>query len=69
MAALADVFATESTSGRSNAPWYQPFQVKVGDRIHAMLLGQASPADTVKGLADDAKPSRRHLARRSTGRS
>jgi multiple sugar transport system substrate-binding protein len=36
-------------------PWYQPFQVKVGERIHAMLLGQASPADTAKGLADDAK--------------
>ncbi len=56
MPKLTDVFATGSdVQGGRNAPWYQTFQVKVGDRIHAMLLGQASPADTVKGLADDAK--------------
>ena len=56
MPKLTDVFATGSdVQGGRNAPWYQTFQAKVGDRIHAMLLGQASPADTVKGLADDAK--------------
>lgn len=56
MAALSDVFASKSAVvGSRSMPWYQPFQVKVGERIHAMLLGQASPADTVKGLADDAK--------------
>ncbi|MFN8623122.1 MAG: ABC transporter substrate-binding protein [Chloroflexota bacterium] len=56
MAALSDVFANKSeVVGARALPWYQPFQVKVGERIHAMLLGQASPADTVKGLADDAK--------------
>lgn len=56
MAELADVFGTKSAVvGARAMPWYQPFQVKVGERIHAMLLGQASPADTVKGLADDAK--------------
>jgi multiple sugar transport system substrate-binding protein len=36
-------------------PWYAAFQVNVGDRIHAMLLGQASPAATIQGLASDAK--------------
>ena len=53
---LTDMFANGSDvqTGR-NAPWYQTFQAKVGDRMQAMLLGQASPADTVKGLAADAK--------------
>jgi multiple sugar transport system substrate-binding protein len=56
MAALADVFATKSSVVSVRAmPWYQPFQVKVGERIHALLLGQASAADTVTGLADDAR--------------
>lgn len=56
MAALSDVFATKSSVvGARALPWYQPFQVKVGERIHALLLGQASPADTVKGLADDVR--------------
>lgn len=58
MAALADVFGTKSAVvGARSLPWYQPFQVKVGERIHALLLGQASPADTVKGLADDVRSS------------
>ena len=56
MAALSDVFATKSSVvGARALPWYQPFQVKVGERIHALLLGQASSADTVKGLADDVR--------------
>jgi multiple sugar transport system substrate-binding protein len=57
--ALADVFANRSdTVGIRSEGWYQPFQVQVGDRIHALLLGQATPADTVKGLADDAIAAR-----------
>lgn len=36
-------------------PWYASFQTKVGDRIQAMLLGQASVKDTISSLADDAK--------------
>ncbi len=36
-------------------PWYSSFQTKVGDRIQAMLLGQASVQDTISSLADDAK--------------
>ena len=56
MAALSKVFDSESdVQGGRNAAWYQTFQAKVGDRIHALLLGQANPADTVKGLADDAR--------------
>jgi multiple sugar transport system substrate-binding protein len=55
MPKLSDVFANGSdVQGGRNAAWYQTFQAKVGDRIHALLLGQANPADTVKGLADDA---------------
>lgn len=53
--ALSDVFENRSqVVGTRSQGWYQPFQVQVGDRIHAMLLGQATPAETVKGLADDA---------------
>lgn len=58
MAALAEVFASKSAVvGARSLPWYQPFQVRVGERIHALLLGQASPADTVAGLADDVRSS------------
>lgn len=35
-------------------PWYSSFQTKLGDRIHAMLLGQASAQDTIDTLVDDA---------------
>jgi len=56
MPKLTDVFANGSdVQGGRNAVWYQTFQAKVGDRIHALLLGQATPADTVTGLAADAK--------------
>lgn len=59
MDALSSVFETGSqVVGTRTQGWYQPFQVMVGDRIHAMLLGQASPADTVTGLADDARGAR-----------
>jgi multiple sugar transport system substrate-binding protein len=58
MPALADVFESRSSVVSARAlPWYQPFQVKVGERIHALLLGQASAADTVTGLADDVRSS------------
>ena len=53
--ALSDVFENKSqVVGTRSQGWYQPFQVQVGDRCHAMLLGQATPAETLKGLADDA---------------
>jgi multiple sugar transport system substrate-binding protein len=56
MAALSSVFEAGSSVVSARAlPWYQPFQVKVGERIHALLLGQASAADTVTGLADDVR--------------
>lgn len=35
-------------------PWYPDFQAKVGDLIHALLLGQATPEKTVAALADAA---------------
>jgi multiple sugar transport system substrate-binding protein len=37
------------------APWYASFQTKLGERIHAMLLNQASVKDTISTLADDAR--------------
>ena len=59
MDALSRVFETgSSVVGSRSLPWYQPFQVFVGERIHAMLLGQATPAETVRGLADDALKAR-----------
>jgi multiple sugar transport system substrate-binding protein len=36
-------------------PWYPDFQVKVGDIVHALLLGQATPKKTVADLAAAAK--------------
>lgn len=35
-------------------PWYSSFQTKLGDRIHAMLLGQSSPQEAINDLVDDA---------------
>ena len=59
MDALSRVFESGSqVVGTRTQPWYQPFQVLVGDRIHAMLRGQATAADTVTGLADDARSSK-----------
>lgn len=34
--------------------WYQGFQVKVGERVNDMLAGDATPAETVANMADDA---------------
>jgi len=36
-------------------PWYPDFQAKVGDIIHALLLGQATPKKTVDDLTAAAK--------------
>lgn len=52
---LARVYETSDPVGPRSAPWYATFQIKVGDRLHAMLLGQATPAATVAALASDAK--------------
>jgi multiple sugar transport system substrate-binding protein len=48
--------AFENSNGVSarNLPWYPTFNIAVGDRVQAMLLGQASPKDTLSGLASDA---------------
>ena len=35
-------------------PWYPTFQLRVGDLVHEMLLGQSTPAKTVADLADAA---------------
>jgi len=35
-------------------PWYPDFQAKVGDIIHPLLLGQATPQKTVQDLTDAA---------------
>jgi multiple sugar transport system substrate-binding protein len=52
---LADAFEnnTAAVSARV-APWYATFQTAVGDRIQAMLIGEASVADTIEGLSADA---------------
>ncbi|MER7282396.1 ABC transporter substrate-binding protein [Dactylosporangium sp. NPDC000244] len=56
MSKLEDAFANQSDVVPARvAPWYAAFQVKVGDRLQAMLLGQAGVKDTVDGLAADAK--------------
>ena len=39
-------------------PWYPDFQAKVGDLVHAMLLGQAEPKATVAALADAARKAK-----------
>lgn len=38
-------------------PWYPTFQAKVGDIVHAMLLGQQDAKKTVSALADAVKQS------------
>ncbi|MBO4205264.1 ABC transporter substrate-binding protein [Micromonospora echinofusca] len=56
MAKLEDAFANQSDVVPARVtPWYASFQVKVGDRIQAMLLGQAGVKETVDSLASDAK--------------
>lgn len=52
---LGDAFqAGDPVAGR-NASWYAGFVELVGDRIHALLLGDATPDETVAGLAEDAR--------------
>jgi multiple sugar transport system substrate-binding protein len=56
LATLRQMFADRSQVVPARVlPWYATYQSQVGDRLHAMLLGQASPKDTVAGLASDAK--------------
>ncbi len=55
MAKLEDAFANRSDVVPARVtPWYASFQVKVGDRLQAMLLGQSSIKDTISSLASDA---------------
>lgn len=52
---LSDAFqAGDPVAGR-NAAWYSGYVELVGDRIHALLLAEATPQETVTGLADDAR--------------
>ena len=39
-------------------PWYPDFQAKVGDVIHALLLGQSDPKGTVSALVDAARKAK-----------
>ncbi|MBN9316823.1 MAG: carbohydrate ABC transporter substrate-binding protein [Devosia sp.] len=56
LAMLSDTFATKSNVVPARTlPWYPDFQAKVGDIIHALLLGQATPAKTVEDLTAAAK--------------
>jgi len=40
-------------------PWYPDFQLRVGDIIHMLLLGQETPAGTVSALADAVRSAQR----------
>lgn len=56
LAMLSDTFATKSNVVPARTlPWYPDFQAKVGDIIHALLLGQATAAKTVEDLTAAAK--------------
>ena len=56
LAMLSDTFATKSNVVPARTlPWYPDFQAKVGDTIHALLLGQITPAKTVDDLTAAAK--------------
>jgi len=56
LAMLSDTFATKSNVVPARTlPWYPDFQAKVGDIIHALLLGQITPAKTVEDLTAAAK--------------
>lgn len=52
---LQRAFETSQVVPARVLPWYSSFATKVGDRVQAMLLGQASVKDTISSLADDAK--------------
>lgn len=52
---LSQIFDTGSKVVPARTmPWYPDFQARVGDIIHALLLGQASPEETVTALTDAA---------------
>jgi multiple sugar transport system substrate-binding protein len=52
---LKDGFENNSAAVSARvAPWYSTFQTNVGDRIQAMLIGEADVDATVSGLASDA---------------
>ncbi len=56
LAMLSDTFETKSNVVPARTlPWYPDFQAKVGDIIHALLLGQATPAKTVEDLTAAVK--------------
>lgn len=55
MEQLRDAFEQSQVVPARVAPWYASFQTAVGDRIHAMLLDQASVQDTISTLAEDAR--------------
>ncbi|SHK95763.1 multiple sugar transport system substrate-binding protein [Pseudonocardia thermophila] len=42
-----------------NQSWYSAFQMKVGDHVHNLLLGNATPTETVKALTDAAKAAKK----------
>jgi len=53
---LSQIFATGSQVVPARTlPWYPDFQARVGDVIHALLLNQATPQETVDALTDAAK--------------
>ena len=52
---IAETFKTGSKVVPARTlPWYPTFQLRVGDLVHAMLLGQSTPAQAVGDLADAA---------------
>ena len=56
LAMLSDTFESKSNVVPARTlPWYPDFQAKVGDIVHALLLGQATPAKTVEDLTAAAK--------------
>lgn len=54
MAQLSDAFQSGDPVAGRNASWYSGYVELVGDRVHALLLGEATPQETVDGLAEDA---------------
>jgi multiple sugar transport system substrate-binding protein len=56
LALLSKTFETGSKVVPARTlPWYPDFQAKVGDVIHALLLGQATPKETVEALTAAAR--------------
>lgn len=52
---ISETFDTGSqVVAARTAAWYPEFQTKVGDLVHALLLGQATPKETIAALAKAA---------------